>query len=135
MICAPLRRPVVPPELTSYLGDLQFVEDYSTVDDKKFYILIGRDAYWKFVKPKIIIVPDSLLSAQSTVSGWMMYGSTPGGQDFSDSVVAHQLICVDVLDKNIHAFWELKSIGIPSSCDEKLRDLVLEKYLGEPQDG
>ena len=128
VICAPLRRPVVPPELTSCLGDLQFVEDYSTFDDIKVDILIGLDAYWKFVKPNIITVPDSLLAAQSTVFGWMLYGSVPGGQDFSDSVVAHQLLCVDVLDKNIHAFWELESIGIPSSFDEKLRDPVLEKF-------
>ena len=58
----------------------------------------------------------------------MLYGSVSGGQDFSDSVVAHHLLCVDVLDKNIHAFWELESIGIPSSCDEKLRDPVLQKF-------
>ena len=128
VICAPLRRPVVPPELTSCLGDLQFVGDYSTVDDIKVDILIGLDAYWKFVKPNIITVPDSLLAAQSTVFGWMLYDSVPGGQDFSDSVVAHQLLCVDVLDKNINAFWELKSIGIPSPCYEKLRDPVLEKF-------
>ena len=135
VICAPLRRPVVPPDLTSCLGDLQFVEDYSTVDDIKVDIIIGLDAYWKFVKPNTITVPDSLLAAQSTVFGWMLYGSVPGGQDFSDSVVAHQLLCVDVLHKNIHAFWELESIVIPFPCDEKLRDPVLEKFQGEPPDG
>ena len=67
VICAPLRRPVVPPELTSCLGDLQFMEDNSTIDDIKVDILIGLDAYWKFVKLNIITVPDSLLAAQSTV--------------------------------------------------------------------
>ena len=58
----------------------------------------------------------------------MLYGSVPGGPDFSDSVDAHQLLCVDVLDKNIHAFWELESIGTPSSCDENIRDPMLEKF-------
>ena len=63
-------------------ADLQFMEDYSIVGDMMVVILISLDAYWKFVKSDIIAVPDCLLATQSTVLGWMLYGSLPRGRIF-----------------------------------------------------
>ena len=99
----------MPTELTSCLGDLQFVEDYSTIDDTKIDILLGLGAYWKFVKPDIITFPGSLLATQPTMFGWMLYDSVSRRQDLSNSVLGF--------------------MGNPSYSDQKLRYPVLQIVL------
>ena len=107
MICAPIYRPEVSSDLMSAFGELQFADVYGTGQEVKVDILIGFDSYWKSVRPQIISSANGQLMAQCTVFGWMLYGNVPVTEADTERFVSHQLLCMNVLDQSLKAFWEL----------------------------
>ena len=72
-VCIPLHRRRVPKVILKSLKGIKLLDDYDR--DKSFSvdILIGLDQYWRFVKPEIVPVSESLV-IQNTMFGWMLSG-------------------------------------------------------------
>ena len=69
VICTPLYRKIPSSFLESF-GDVQFTDDYTLGKEVKVDILIGLDAYWKFVKLQMVNV-------NSEGFGWIFSGVVP----------------------------------------------------------
>jgi hypothetical protein len=67
VICAPMCRSVVPPNLINSFGDIRFAQGYRDVGSLQPDILIGMDQYYKFMTPSIVSSSLSGLFAQSSV--------------------------------------------------------------------
>ena len=110
-ICAPVYRPDIPLHVLQSFEGLSFEADCSDGGEVQVDVLIGLDAYWKFMKSGIVRNTGGLV-AQESVFGWVLSGSLvdDGG---SLSVVSHQLLCFnEVPEAALHKFWDLESIGI-----------------------
>ena len=117
-ICAPVYRPDIPLHVLQSFEDLSIEADCSDGGEVQIDVLIGLDAYWKFMKAGIVRGPEGLV-AQESVFGWVLSGSLldEGG---SSPVVSHQLLCFnEVPEAALHKFWDLESIGI---CDAPVED-------------
>ena len=128
VISAPLFRPAVPDDILTSLGDLQFTASHITDQNLNIDILIGLDSCWKFVGSEIRnSIPEGLM-AQSSVFGWILYGSVPHAPAVEGVAVSHQLLCLNVSDRSVRAFWDLESIGIQTSDETIVSDPVLTKF-------
>ena len=110
-ICAPVYRPDIPLHVLQSFEGLSIEADCSDGGEVQVDVLIGLDAYWKFMKSGIVGNTGGLV-AQESVFGWVLSGSLvdDGG---SPSVVSHQLLCFnEVPEAALHKFWDLESIGI-----------------------
>ena len=69
--------------------------------------------------------------AQSSLFGWVLYGSIASSEvnsDVATVVTSHQLLCFDRLsESHLHQFWNLECIGI-NDKDDKLSDNVLQNF-------
>jgi hypothetical protein len=102
--CAPMYRPNVPFKLLDFMNDLELADHYAENRELSINILVGLDAYWKFVKHGVIRFP----VAQETIFGWIISGSWKG--EFSN-VTSHQLLCLnDLPDSTLCKFWNLNTI-------------------------
>ena len=111
IICAPVYRPDIPLHVLQSFEGLSYEADCSDGGEVQVDVLIGLDAYWKFMKSGIVRNTGGLV-AQESVFGWVLSGSLvdDGG---SLSVVSHQLLCFnEVPEAALHKFWNLESIGI-----------------------
>ena len=106
VICAPLYRPEIPSSFLESFGDVQFADDYTSGKEVKVDILIGLDAYWKFVKPQVVNVNSEGLTAQATVFGWIFSGVVPTCE-FVGDIVSHQMLNISAT-----SFWDLEYVGI-----------------------
>ena len=61
--------------------------------------------------------------AQSTVFGWVLFGSVPVSQ-ITAPVMSHPMLCLTASEQSVKSFWELESIGI--SPDKE--DSVLTRF-------
>ena len=123
VICAPLVCPEVPQSVLTSFGELSMAWDYTLSSEIKVDILVGLDFYWKFVKPQITGCSVEGLMAQSTVFGWVLFGSVPVSQ-MTAPVMSHPMLCLTVSEQSVKSFWELESIGI--SPDKE--DSVLTRF-------
>ena len=123
VICAPLVCPEVPQSVLTSFGELSMAWDYTLSSEIKVDILVGLDSYWKFVKPQITGYSVEGLMAQSTVFGWVLFGSVPVSQ-MTAPVMSHPMLCLTVSEQSVKSFWELESIGI--SPDKE--DSVLTRF-------
>ena len=123
VICAPLVCPEVPQSVLTSFGELSMAWDYTLSSEIKVDILVGLDSYWKFVKPQITGCSVEGLMAQSTVFGWVLFGSVPVSQ-MTPPVMSHPMLCLTVSEQSVKSFWELESIGI--SPDKE--DSVLTRF-------
>ena len=73
-ICAPVYRPEVPLHVLQSFEGLSLTVDRPGGDGNQIDILIGLDAYWKFMKAGIVRGPGGLV-AQESVFGWVLSGS------------------------------------------------------------
>ena len=109
VICAPLVCPEVPQSVLTSFGELSMAWDYTLSSEIKVDILVGLDSYWKFVKPQITGCSVEGLMAQSTVFGWVLFGSVPVSQ-MTAPVMSHPMLCLTVSEQSVKSFWELESI-------------------------
>ena len=73
-------------------------------------ILVGLDAYWKFMVLSYVVQADGLV-AQESVFGWVLSGlcTVPARKEN----VSSQLMCINnVPESDLHNLWNLESMGI-----------------------
>lgn len=139
-ICAPLFRPAIPSAVLESLGQVEFGQEYESPEELDVDILVGLDAYWRFVDPRSGKDVSPGLIAQSTPFGVILSGSISQPTSSAGSV-SHQLLCLEVSDETVKSFWSLESVGILpeesesvdpvfSSFQEKLRK-VDDRYETE----
>jgi len=110
-VCIPLHRRRVPKVILKSLKGIKLLDDYDR--DKSFSvdILIGLDQYWRFVKPEIVPVSESLV-IQNTMFGWMlsgMYELAPSDGRLVSVEASPQLFCVQgVSDDELRGMWDLE---------------------------
>ena len=73
-ICAPLLRPSVPAHNVHAIESIQFADNYMQDRELTVDILVGLDAYWKFITPNKCLQTEGLV-AQETVFGWVLSGA------------------------------------------------------------
>ena len=131
VVCAPMYRPAVPPEVLEALGaDIQLVDvqnGHFSVD-----ILIGLDSYWRLMTPDMRSLSGDLM-AQKTIFGWILSGAlsspAPGGVGPSNVFLCHQLLCInEVSDSTVSRQWELESIGVSCDLEAAIPDPVLAQF-------
>ena len=120
VICAPLVCPEVPQSVLTSFGELSMAWDYTLSSEIKVDILVGLDSYWKFVKPQITGCSVEGLMAQSTVFGWVLFGSVPVSQ-MTAPVMSHPMLCLTVSEQSVKSFWELESIGISPDKEDSVQ--------------
>ena len=94
--------------------------DYTLSSEIKVDILVGLDSYWKFVKPQITGCSVEGLMAQSTVFGWVLFGSVPVSQ-ITAPVMSHPMLCLTISEQSVKSFWELESIGISPDKEDSVK--------------
>ena len=128
-ICTPLIRPSVPCELLSAFTSVQLADDYKNNRHMTVDILVGLDAYWRFVDPSKFHQVEGLV-AQESVFGWLLSGSWT--TLFSREIVSTQMLCIEnVSDSALRNFWDLESVGIRTDdavFNRSFPDPVLKKF-------
>ena len=126
VICAPIYRPEIPDDILKSVRDIEISTLHSEGEQVKIDLLIGSDAYWKFMKPGFKPICGTLV-ALDTVFGWIFSGSILNPEKES-SVISHQLTCIsDVSDTTLRKSWNLESIGINDN-DNTGPDTVLCEF-------
>ncbi|XP_068227909.1 uncharacterized protein [Palaemon carinicauda] len=108
-ICAPLFRPSVPDVKIKHFSSLQLADDYMNSRHVNVDILVGLDAYWKFMLPNKYVQYENLV-AQESLFGWILSGSC--NESFDKGNVNSQLLCINVSESALNNFWDLESMGI-----------------------
>lgn len=76
-------------------------------------VLIGSDYYWQIVSGRVERLTKSLVALESTF-GWAVQGPMTVSS-MTESTCMNILLSDDAqIDKQLHAFWELESLGITS---------------------
>ncbi|KAL7824555.1 hypothetical protein SRHO_G00098440 [Serrasalmus rhombeus] len=84
-------------------------------------VLIGSDYYWQIVSGRVERLTKSLVALESTF-GWAVQGPM-AVSSMTESTCMNILLCNDAqMDKQLHAFWELESLGITSEKPESPED-------------
>ena len=107
------------------LGKVRLAEDYSKDKEIKIDILIGHDQYWKFMKPDIVPVTETLV-AQRTLFGFMVSGLYELEQlETTPKKTSHQFLCVgDVHDDDLRKLWDIEL-----ETDSDKENPVLENFM------
>lgn len=112
-ICTPLIRPCVPNELLNAFSGIELADNYKDKCHLTVDILVGLDAYWKFMNPGNFYKVEGLI-AQESVFGWVLSGAWSVYSN--NKIVSPQLLSIgNVSDATLHNFWNLESIGISSN--------------------
>lgn len=106
-ICAPLLRPSVPADNLHAFKSVQFADEYVQDRELTIDILIGLDAYWKFIIPNSCLQVEGLV-AQETLFGWVLSGTCASVHE--GNVGFSQMLCIN--ETSLHKFWDLESVGI-----------------------
>ncbi|XP_066987481.1 uncharacterized protein [Macrobrachium rosenbergii] len=128
-ICAPLFCPSVPDEEVMAFSKLQLADDYMNNRHVNVDILVGLNAYWRFMVSNKTVQSKNLV-AQESVFGWVLSGSCNIPLDRVS--VTSQLLCINnVSEPDLHKFWNLGSVGISSKeavSSEFSSSAVLQKF-------
>ncbi|XP_066956312.1 uncharacterized protein [Macrobrachium rosenbergii] len=133
-ICAPLFRPSVPDEEVMAFSKLQLADDYMNNRHVNVDILVGLNAYWRFMVPNKTLQSKNLV-AQESVFGWVLSGSCNIPLD-RVSVTSQLLFVNNVSESDLHKFWDLESVGISSKeavSNEFSSSTVLQKFSDNVQ--
>jgi len=138
-ICTPISRARIPRDVLESFKSFDLADDYVQNTEVSIDILVGLDAYWRFVKPEHHQTEN--LVAQETIFGWVLSGSwncqssiRNQSTEASPNQLCHstQLVCVtNVPENDLRNFWELESIGIDSKeiqVSELGPDLILKHF-------
>ena len=130
-ICARLFRPSVPKEGIKAFSSLQLADDYSNSRHVTVDILIGLDAYWRFMVHSNAVQAGNLV-AQKSVFGWILSGSC--NVPLKGESASSQLLCINnVPESALHNFWDLESIGICPK-DDVYKDITSNSVLQQFSD-
>lgn len=84
-------------------------------------VLIGSDYYWQIVSGRVERLTKSLVALESTF-GWAVQGPM-AVSSMTESTCMNILLSNDAqMDKQLHAFWEIESLGITSEKPESPED-------------
>ena len=90
-------------------------------EDPELLVLIGADFYWKVMTGKVERLTESLVGLESTF-GWTVQGPVPMSS-VTDTTCMHISLDEDTqISKQLHAFWEIESLGIVNDKAEKQED-------------
>ena len=107
-------RPEVASEMLPSFRGIEFADLHDYRCEIKIDILIGLDAYWIIIRPKILCIAPSGLVAKSSVFGWILYGSVASQPIVSasvSSVSSHGLLCFErVSGECLHRLLDLDFI-------------------------
>lgn len=110
VICSPLIRPSVPVESLHAFNSLEFADEYGQNRELSIDILIGLDAYWRFMSPNNSLSVEGLV-AQESLFGWVLSGAFFG----KENRVVSGMLCINSFSEaSLHNFWDLESVGICS---------------------
>ncbi|KAK0150107.1 hypothetical protein N1851_009132 [Merluccius polli] len=90
-------------QLADFVGD----------DEPELSVLIGSDYYWQIVSGRVERLTESLVALESTF-GWAVQGPVAVSSMTETTCIHIQLSEDAQIDKQLHAFWELESLGITS---------------------
>lgn len=129
-ICAPLLRTRVPRDKLVGFESLHYADDYINNRQVNVDILVGIDAYWKFVLLNQVLQRGGLV-AQESVFGWILSGTWNASD--SGKGVGSQLLCIgnNVSDSLVHKVCDLRSIEICSvetSYDDSTSNLTQQRF-------
>lgn len=80
-------------------------------NDPELSLLIGADFYWQVVSGKVERITDSLVAIESSF-GWTVQGPV-SSSSVAEEVRMHISLDEDMqISKQLHAFWEIESLGI-----------------------
>ncbi|XP_066939743.1 uncharacterized protein [Macrobrachium rosenbergii] len=127
-ICTPLFCPSVPDEEIMTFSKLQLADDCMNNRHLNVDILVGLNAYWRFMVPNKTVQSKNLVTWES-VFGWVLSGSCDIPLDRVS--VTSQLLCINnVSESDLHKFWDLESVEISSKeavSNEFSSSTVLQK--------
>ena len=91
-------------------------------------VLIGSDYYWQIVSGRVERLTESLVALESTF-GWAVQGPV-AVSSMTETTCMHIQLSEDAqMDKQLHAFWELESLGITSEKSESPDDVeALQRF-------
>ena len=125
-ICAPLFRPSIPNHLIKEFTSLSLADDYTNNRHITIDILIGLDAYWRFVAHDKSVRVGNLV-AQESIFGWILSGSCD--MPVTNDDISAQLLCINnVSESSLHNFWDLESVGICSKDVLPNDSLVFQQF-------
>lgn len=97
-------------------------------NDQELQVLIGADYYWQAVTGKVQKVTKSLVAVES-IFGWALQGPVTTSS-VTDTTCMHISLTEDTqIVKQLHAFWEVESLGIINKQAESPEDsYVLQSF-------
>lgn len=98
-------------------------------DDKpELAVLIGSDYYWQIVSGRVERLTKSLVALES-IFGWAVQGPVAVSSMTETSCMHIQLSEDAQIDNQLHAFWELESLGIINEKSESPEDVeALQRF-------
>ena len=121
VICAPLQRPSVPSEALHIFRDLELADLHDPDKKLSIDILVGLDAYWRFMKDGIVRCPGSLV-AQETSFGWVVSGAATCDQ--SQPASCQLLLMNDMSESALRNLWDLDVIGVKEDRDDEAKAML-----------
>lgn len=102
--------------------------DFAGDDEPELSVLIGSDYYWQIVSGRVERLTNSLVALESTF-GWAVQGPV-AVSSMTETTCMHIQLSEDAqIDKQLHAFWELESLGITSEKFESPDDVeALQRF-------
>ena len=110
VICKPLSRPGLGHDILNSFVDISFADHCETRSVINIDILIGMDAFWRFVLLQVLCCELADLIAQNSLSGWIVSSFLSLGSSASRCNVSHQLLSGNVCDDTVRSFWEMESL-------------------------
>lgn len=91
-------------------------------EDPELLVLIGADFYCRVMTGKVERLTESLVGLESTF-GWTVQGPVPMSR-VTDTTCMHISLDEDAqISKQLHAFWEIESLGIVNDKAESPEDI------------
>ena len=90
-------------------------------DDPGLSVLIGADYYWQAVSGKVQRITETLVAIES-IFGWALQGPV-STSSVTDASCMHISLDEDTqISKQLHAFWEVESLGIVDKQTQSLEE-------------
>ncbi|XP_044027348.1 uncharacterized protein LOC122864200 isoform X1 [Siniperca chuatsi] len=96
-------------------------------NDQELQVLIGADFYWQAVTGTVQKVTNSLVAVEC-IFGWALQGPV-ATSSVTDTTCMHISLTEDTqISKELHAFWEVESLGIVSQTESPEDSDVLRDF-------
>ena len=141
-ICLPLKNKPI----TFAKNNFEFLKNLELADtgfSDDIELLIGSDFYWAFVTGNVRLGKVGVPVGVESKFGWLLSGPVPKQQSISTNLSfanensSHVLFCNaqnsvgNHLDKKLHCFWDLESLGISEVEKSPFEDFSDTIYLNK----